>query len=205
MSTLFINLDPKDSGGCSLFSVDRDTSVVRLGGSTDVDLVDGVKSPDFSLYEDHPAKRALTQAWPTVVWEVAYSEDEKKLAHDLGRHVACSLGRVRLAIGVNIERSPAVAGQPVRDLKKVTCVFWEADYIEQFATLEESGSQLNHLTRCDSSTRDTEDYVLPAATKYSCVSKFGEKYIKFFVSQHALYQVSSFLQNASPFTNVSGV
>jgi hypothetical protein len=52
MSTLFFNMDTNDAEGRSLFSIDE--SVVRLGGSTDVDLEDGVKSPDFSLYEDHP-------------------------------------------------------------------------------------------------------------------------------------------------------
>jgi hypothetical protein len=190
MSTLFFNVDIDDAEGHSLFSVDA--SVVRLGGSADVDLEDGIKSPDFSLYEDHPTKQPLTQAWPTVVWEVGYSEDEKRLAHDLGRYVACSLGRVRLAIGLKIERNCAVAGQP-RGLKKVTCAFWEADYAETFATLEESGLELlNHLTRCDEYVDDADDYVVPAATKFSCVSKFDGKYVKFVVSEHALYTASSF-------------
>ena len=98
MSTLFFNVNINDAEGRSLFTVD--TSVVRLGGSADVELEDGVKSPDFSLYEDHPTKPPATQAMPTVVWEVAYSEDEKQLAHDLGRYVACYLGRVRLAVGL---------------------------------------------------------------------------------------------------------
>src|SRR6202040_741627 len=144
-----------------LFAVDA--SIVRLGGSADVELEDGVKSPDFSLYEDHPTKPPTMQAMLTVVWEVAYSEDEKQLAHDLGRYVACSLSRVRLAVGLKIEHSRAVAGQP-RGLKKVTCSFWEADYAETFATLEESGATLlNHLTRCDEYADDADDYVVPAA------------------------------------------
>jgi hypothetical protein len=190
MSTLFFNVDTNDAEGRSLFSVDA--SVVRLGGSADVDLEDGIKSPDFSLYEDHPTKQPLTQAWPTVVWEVAYSEDEKRLAFDLGRYVACSLGRVRLAIGLKIERNHAVAGRP-RGLKKVTCAFWEADYAETFATLKESGSELlNHLTRCDKFANAARNYVVPAATKFSCVSKFDGKYVKFVVSEHALYTASSF-------------
>ena len=190
MSTLFFNIDTNDAEGRSLFSIDK--SVVRLGGSTDVDLEDGVKSPDFSLYEDHPTKPPQTQALPTVVWEVAYAEDEKKLTHDLGRYVACSLGRVRLAVGLKIERNRTVAGQP-RGLKKVTCAFWEADYAETFATLEESGAKLlNHLTRCDEYADDADDYVVPAATKFSCVSKFDGKFIKFVVSEHSLYTASPF-------------
>ena len=190
MSTLFFNVDINDAEGRSLFSVD--TSSVRVRGSADVDMEDGIKSPDFSLYEDHPTKQPLTQAWPTVVWEVAYSENEKRLARDLGRYVACSLGRVRLAIGLKIEHSPVVGGQQW-GLKKGTCAFWEADYAETFATLEESGSELlNHLMRCDEYADVANDYVVPAATKFSCVSKFNGKYVKFMVSEHALYTASSF-------------
>jgi hypothetical protein len=92
MSTLFVNLDAKDSNGSPLFSLS--SSNLRLGGSADVDLMNGIKSPDFSLYENHPQKKPLTKAWLTVVWEVAYSQNERKLANDLLRHVACSLGRV---------------------------------------------------------------------------------------------------------------
>ena len=75
MSTLFFNVDINDAEGRSLFSVD--TSSVCVGGFVDVNLEDGIKSPDFNLYEDHPTKQPLTQAWPTVIWEIAYSEDEK--------------------------------------------------------------------------------------------------------------------------------
>ena len=189
MSSLFFNVNINDAEGHSLFCID--TSFVRLGGSADVDLEDGVKSPDFSLYEDHPTKQPLTQAWPTVVWEVAYSEGERDLACDLGRFVACSLGRVRLAIGVKIERDYAV-GEP-QSLKKATCAFWEADYAETFATLEESGSQLlNHLTRCDDYADEAKEYTVPAATRFSCVSKFDGRYVKFVVSQQSLHTGSSF-------------
>jgi hypothetical protein len=79
---------------------------------TNVDLVDRVKSLDFSLYEDHPGRQPLMQASLTVVWEVAYSEDEKKLVYDLGRHVACSEEKVRLMIGVKIRHNRATKGQP---------------------------------------------------------------------------------------------
>jgi hypothetical protein len=104
LTTLWCELLLKNSTSSPLFSVDK--SNIRLGGSTDVKLTDGIKCPDFSLYEDHPAKEALTKAYPTVVWEVAYSEDEKKLAHDLGRLLVCSHSRVRLAIGIKITRNP---------------------------------------------------------------------------------------------------
>ena len=175
--------------GLDLYTLEKST--IRVGGSTDVELQDGVKSPDSSLYEKHPTEKLLAQAWPTVVLEVAYGEDEKKLAYDLGRYVACSLGNVQLAIGVNMERNRAEVGQP-QSLKKVTCAFWEADYVEAFTTLEKSGAKsLNQLTRCDDFADKADDYVVPAATKFSCVSKFDGKYIKFVVSQQALYTVST--------------
>ena len=110
MSALFYNVDLNDANGHSLFSLNA-TSFVHVGGSTDVDLEDGVKSPDFSQYEDHPMKQPITQGWPTVVWELAYSKDKKKLACNLGRYIACSLGRVQLAIGLNVEHDAAVAKQ----------------------------------------------------------------------------------------------
>jgi hypothetical protein len=190
MATLFHNIDAKDPRGGSLFSLD--TSTVRLGSSADVFLEDGIKSPDFSLYEYHPKKDPLMRLWPTVVWEVAYSENGKKLAYDLGRYVACSLGRVRLAIGVKIERNRAT-GRQSQGLKQVTCTFWEADYVETFATFEEAGSQmLDRLIRCDDYADEADDCVVPAATKFSCVSLFKGDYLKFVVSQRALYTVSAF-------------
>ena len=75
--------------------------------------------------------------------------------------------RVQLAIGLNIECHPAVAGQP-QCLKKVSCSLWEADYTETFGTLEESGLKpLNHLTRCDEYSADADDYIVPHATKFA--------------------------------------
>ena len=110
LSALLYNVDPNNANGHSLFSLNA-TSFIHMGGSTDVNLEDSIKSPDFSLYEDHTTKKPMTQGWPTVLWALAYSEDEMKLAHDLGRYIACSLGRVRLVIGLNVERNAAVAGQ----------------------------------------------------------------------------------------------
>lgn len=185
MSTLFVRL-AQDSR--ALPPLSGSNSTLRLGGSADVDLVDGIKSPDFSLYDNNPQKKPLTKAWPTVVWEVAYSQDEGKLANDLGRHLACSLGRVRLAIGVNIEHNHAVKGQP-RSLKKVTCTFWEPDSVEEFATLEASGSPLNHLMRCDRFATRSVNYVVPAATRFSCVSEVRGRFMKFFVSKRNHYTI----------------
>jgi hypothetical protein len=64
------------------------------------------------------------QLWPMaqVICKVAYSKRAEKLTYDLGRYVACSLGRMQLAIGMNIEHNQAIEGQP-QHLKQATCVF----------------------------------------------------------------------------------
>jgi hypothetical protein len=192
MATLFNIIDTKDPKGRSLFSSLTGTGVVNLGSSANVSLEDGIKSPDFSLYDHDPKEVALTQLWPTVVWEVAYSEKAEKLAYDLGRYVACSLGRVRLAIGVNIERNRATGG--LQTLKRATCAFWEVEDLDIFATFEQAGSQpLDRLIRCDSHADEADDRVVPPATKFSCVSLFKGEYFKFVVSQHALYTVIAFI------------
>jgi hypothetical protein len=188
MTTLFHKLDVRDSEGTPLFS---GSGNAHLGATADVHLCDGIKSPDFSLYENDPNQAPMLLAMPTVVWEVAYSEDEKKLAYDLGRHIACSFGLVRLAIGVNIERNRI--GGVFRGVKQVTCALWEADYAQEFATLKASGSAtLDQLVRCDDYANEADDCVVPAATQFSCVSKHGDKYWKIVAAQQVLYTAGSF-------------
>jgi hypothetical protein len=93
---------------------------------------------------------------------------------------------------VKIERNRAT-GRQSQGLKQVTCTFWEADYVEAFATFEEAGSQtLDRLIRCDGYADEADDYVVPAATKFSCISLFKGEYLKFVVSRHTLYTVSAF-------------
>jgi hypothetical protein len=157
--------------------------------------MDGYKSPDYSIYEKDPQMQPLVKAYPTVVWEVAYSENERKLRNDLGRHVACSLGNVRLAIGINIEHNRRTTrGQP-GSLKSVTCALWEVDDVQEFASLKASGSQLNTLTRCDGIKDDSNSPVPPPATKFSCVSRIQGTFLKFFVSQKKLYTASPVWSN----------
>jgi hypothetical protein len=188
MSTLFFTVGSTDSNGHSLFSTKANKDAIRLCGSADVEMMDGsIKSPDYSMYEVSPKLR-VTAGWPMVVWEVAYSQDEKKLAEVLGRYVTCSAGMVRLAI--NIELDPAL--KLPRNLKRVTCTFWEVKDIQRFATLEESGSELNYLTRCDEYASNELDYIVPAASQFSCVSQIKGEYVKFISSPSAVYTVSAF-------------
>jgi hypothetical protein len=108
MSTLFFTVSSTDSNGHSLFSTEANKDVIHLCGSADVEMMDGsIKSPNYSMYEVAP-KLCVMGGWPMVIWEVAYSQDEKKLTEVLGRYVTCSVGMVRLAIGINIELDPAL-------------------------------------------------------------------------------------------------
>ena len=125
-----------------------------------------------------------------VIWEVAYSQDKKKLAYVLGRYITCSAGMVQLAIGINIELNPALK-QPW-NLKRVTCTFWEIKDIQHFATLEESGLELSCLTRCDKYVNHELDYIVPAASKFSCVSQIKGEHVKFISPPSAVYTVSTF-------------
>jgi hypothetical protein len=198
MATLFGRLIQDSTKFPSLSGVNR---TVLFGGSADIDLDDGgIKSPDYSLYENHRDLKELPlmHALPTVVWEVAYSESENDLARDLARHVACSVGGVRLAIGLKISHTLST-GDQLKALKSVTCEYWEVDGVEEFATLEESGSCLDTLSRCDEYTdADEEIYNLPPGKRYSCVSMVDEKFVKFIVSLQNRYIVSDIITPMSP-------
>ena len=94
MCTLFFTINSKDSNGHSLFSTAANKNAIHLYGSADVEMIDSsIKSLDYSMYEVAP-KLCVMGGWPTVIWEVAYSQDKKKLAYVLGRYVTCSAGMV---------------------------------------------------------------------------------------------------------------
>jgi hypothetical protein len=94
VSTLFFTVGSTDSNGHSLFSTEANKDAIRLCGSADVEMMNGsIKSPDYSMYEVSP-KLCIMAGWPMVIWEVAYSQDKKKLAEVLRRYVTCSAGMV---------------------------------------------------------------------------------------------------------------
>lgn len=53
--------------------------------------------------------------------------------------------------------------------------FWEVDYVQEFATLKASGSQLDHLMRCDGLTDDDGSVQPPVIRLQSCVLAQGTK------------------------------
>jgi hypothetical protein len=68
-----------------------------------VNLPTSVQNPDPEMcFKKHEGRTKII-GYPTVVIEVGYSEKPRDLAEDCGRWIVCSLGRVRLAIGINID------------------------------------------------------------------------------------------------------
>ena len=73
-------------------------------------------------------------------------------------------------------------------------MFWEVEDFDIFATFKQAGSQLlGCLVRCDDYADEADDYVVPPATKFSCVLLIKGEFFKFVVSQCALYTVITFV------------
>lgn len=126
LTALFINLV---STGHT-YPAEYNGSIITEGGSADIFLSYGVKSPDYSWYEENSESDEIECSYPNIVWEVAFSEPEKKLDRDAARHLCLSSSRVNLVIAVNIESSPASA-QPPRELQRMTWEFWECTGMER--------------------------------------------------------------------------
>jgi hypothetical protein len=157
-----------------------------VGGSADVKLADGVKSPDFSLYENERTSGLEMQSSPTVVWEVAYTEDDRKLARDCARHICGSRGEVLLAIAVDIQHLSPQPGKP-RQLESVTCSFWELDDVERVKVWAHG---LNKLLRCDGGD-DFGETVQPAGTRYMMVLDIPRVgLVKYVAARAKVFEVS---------------
>ncbi|KAF8223967.1 hypothetical protein L208DRAFT_1059582, partial [Tricholoma matsutake] len=115
------------------------------GGGSNVWLSDdGEKTPDFAIYEQPDIPDAWTH-YPTIAWEVGYSETAKKLGRDAARLVVGTFGGIQLVIMVNIE-DKIVKGIG-RQLKAVTVDFWELTESEQLESWAGKDSNLNCLMR----------------------------------------------------------
>jgi hypothetical protein len=102
-------------------------TTISQGGSAAVDLTKGMKEPDFSLYETRPLNSDLdntANSKPTIAWEVAYSESEKKLTTDAARLICLSRCGVLLVVALNIDISGT---RESRQLNSVTWSHWEMD------------------------------------------------------------------------------
>ncbi|KZP28506.1 hypothetical protein FIBSPDRAFT_852647 [Athelia psychrophila] len=100
---------------------------IITGGTTDVRLADGIKVPDYSLYAltANPSSSLshTLNSYPTVAWEVAYSETERKLARDAARLICFSHGLVQLVVTINITHMQVAT----KELATVRCSCWEMD------------------------------------------------------------------------------
>lgn len=167
---------------------------VIFGGSAMAWLQDGAKCPDFSIFSDQhpdPSQRFRERdgnadiiGCPTVVVEVAYSEKHRDLAVDCGRWIACSLGRVRLAIGIDIDYTferKKDSDVEERILNSITCSTWVIKGIEQNVT-QRDGEEIDVLMRTDNQTGKP-------ATQFSCLSLISPDLCRFHSICRHRYQV----------------
>ncbi len=84
------------------------------GGSTNVDLENGSsKSPDWSHYDPNRSSAEIPddlaqyqRACPTMVWEVAFSENSRQLGRDCAGWVGGSGGNTFKAVGLCVDAGP---------------------------------------------------------------------------------------------------
>jgi len=185
-------------------------------GQVTLPLVDGRKSADFSLADNTPGLPKILAVFPTLIWEIAYTQTSQELAAICARWIACSLGRVLLVIGIDIvekklkktrtdkrdkKRSEKKSEkQPEKEnsedsqkvLKHVDCFLWELIHSEELADVPE-GETLNKLVRCDEHSDDPKH---PVGTRYYCISglleggKTGPPFIKYVAGLVQSFRVS---------------
>lgn len=159
------------------------------GGSADVILSQGIKSPDYSLYERR--KNGVVKTKPTIVWEVAYSESASKLALDCARHLCLSRGQVRLAVAVDIVHQDK-SSRP-RILKSVTWSHWEID-LNSWSPVEEGShdwwnGELDDTQPERGDAAPSEEYVQPPAIAFRAVISSGEQKFQIRAFQTKVYKV----------------
>jgi len=87
-------------------------------GSAEVVLASGTrKAPDQNFVDSTPGRPIRLKGWPTVVFEVAWTQTSNNLAEVCGRWVAASCGKVNLAIGIDIIVKPKEKGKKGKDEK----------------------------------------------------------------------------------------
>jgi hypothetical protein len=92
-------------------------------GSAEVELADGTrKAPDQGLLDTTPGGPKRLKGWPTVVFEMAWTQTSKELAVVCGRWVAASEAKVNLAVGIDVilknEKGDGKSGQDKKGKNK---------------------------------------------------------------------------------------
>lgn len=136
-------------------------------GSADVYLEDGTtKSPDYSYYDlNEPPKQSRSETYrrtyPTIIWEVAFSQDARKLGSDCARWVGASGGSINKAIAITIQSlsEPAITE---RFSGSITVSVWT---VHRFIHNENTEDwECGFLRRTDG--HSDEDLASPLADEY---------------------------------------
>lgn len=89
------------------------------GGSARINLIQGSKDPDFSLYENQqaiegsssdPAEKKDVDSFPTVAFEVSFSQNINQVSNAAARIIGGSLGAVLLVVAINLQYRVPVQG-----------------------------------------------------------------------------------------------
>lgn len=143
------------------------------GGSGTCNLEDGSrKSPDYSYYDPNGAAhrtRDYEGAFPTVVFEVGFTEKSRKLGRDCARWLGASGGVVNLGIAIDID-----AGTPeARILDTVSVTLWRCvSYVS--STTCPVNTILGSIQRFD---RLPDKSPSQLSYKYTFSKKFGKRYM----------------------------
>jgi hypothetical protein len=87
-------------------------------GSAEVVLADGMrKAPDQNFVDSTPGRLLRLKGWPTVVFEVAWTQMSNNLAEVCGQWIAASCGKVNLAVGIDIIVRPKEENNKVVEKK----------------------------------------------------------------------------------------
>lgn len=144
-------------------------SSIVMGGSADVKLQQGFKSPDFSLYEVNEGDQNPSEiddiTTPTVVFEVAYTQSTRDVSLEAARHICLTGGDVLLVVVIDIEHE---RGSDPRELKSVTWSHWEED-LNGYGPIEDADSDDVNVVCADRGEGEEEDFVLPPATAFKAV------------------------------------
>ncbi|KJA23583.1 hypothetical protein HYPSUDRAFT_581959 [Hypholoma sublateritium FD-334 SS-4] len=147
---------------------------IQAYGSADVHLEDGTtKSPDYSYYDPNkPPKDSMLERYrrmyPTIIWEVAFAEDARKLGSDCARWVGASGGNINMAISITIQSlsEPDITEE---FSGSITISVWRVhDFIEDEGT---NDCECGFLRRTDG--HSDEDLASPLADEYLFISNWG--------------------------------
>jgi hypothetical protein len=146
-------------------------SSIVMGGSADVKLRQGFKSPDFSLYEMNEGNQNSSEiddiTTPTVVFEVAYTQSTHDVSLEAARHICLTGGDVLLVVVIDIGHE---RGSDPRELKSVTWSHWEED-LDGYGPIEDADADDVNVVRANKGEgeEEDEDLILPAATAFKAV------------------------------------